>query len=87
MSKSLGNGIDPMDICKQYGADILRLWVSSSDYKVDIRISNDILKQLTESYRKSVIPPDLSWGIYMTLIQIRTVFHTARWKNWINGLF
>lgn len=52
MSKSLGNGIDPMDICKQYGADILRLWVSSSDYKVDIRISNDILKQLTESYRK-----------------------------------
>ena len=52
MSKSLGNGIDPMDICKQYGADILRLWVSSSEYKVDIRISNDILKQLTESYRK-----------------------------------
>ncbi len=52
MSKSLGNGIDPMDICKQYGADILRLWVSSSDYKVDIRISNDILKQLSESYRK-----------------------------------
>ncbi|NMA66850.1 MAG: isoleucine--tRNA ligase [Clostridiaceae bacterium] len=52
MSKSLGNGIDPMDICKQYGADILRLWVASSDYKVDIRISNDILKQLSESYRK-----------------------------------
>ena len=52
MSKSLGNGIDPMDICNQYGADILRLWVASSDYKVDIRISNDILKQLSESYRK-----------------------------------
>lgn len=52
MSKSLGNGIDPLDICKQYGADILRLWVASSDYKVDIRISNDILKQLSESYRK-----------------------------------
>ncbi len=52
MSKSLGNGIDPMDVCKQYGADILRLWVASSDYKVDIRISNDILKQLSESYRK-----------------------------------
>lgn len=52
MSKSLGNGIDPMDICKEYGADILRLWVASSDYKVDIRISNDILKQLSESYRK-----------------------------------
>jgi isoleucyl-tRNA synthetase len=52
MSKSLGNGIDPMDVCKQYGADILRLWVASSDYKVDIRISNDIIKQLSESYRK-----------------------------------
>lgn len=52
MSKSLGNGIDPMDICKEYGADILRLWVASSDYKVDIRISPDILKQLSESYRK-----------------------------------
>ena len=52
MSKSLGNGIDPMDICKQYGADILRLWVASSDYKTDIRISGDILKQLSENYRK-----------------------------------
>ena len=52
MSKSLGNGIDPMDVVNQYGADILRLWVASSDYKTDIRISNDIIKQLTESYRK-----------------------------------
>jgi len=52
MSKSLGNVIDPMDVCKQFGADILRLWVSSSDYKVDIRISNDSFKQLSESYRK-----------------------------------
>jgi len=52
MSKSLGNGIDPMDIVNQYGADILRLWVASSDYKTDIRISFDIIKQLTESYRK-----------------------------------
>jgi len=52
MSKSLGNVIDPMDVCKQYGADILRLWVSSSDYKTDIRISNEGFKQLSESYRK-----------------------------------
>lgn len=52
MSKSVGNGIDPLDICNQYGADILRLWVASSDYKVDIRVSNEILKQLSESYRK-----------------------------------
>lgn len=51
-SKSLGNGVDPADIINQYGADILRLWVASSDYHADIRISNDILKQLSESYRK-----------------------------------
>lgn len=52
MSKSLGNGIEPQDIISQYGADVLRLWVASSDYHADIRISKDILKQLSESYRK-----------------------------------
>jgi len=48
----LGNGIDPEDVIKEYGADILRLWVASSDYRTDIRISKDILKQLSEVYRK-----------------------------------
>lgn len=52
MSKSLGNGIEPEQIIKQYGADILRLWVASSDYHSDVRISQDILKQLSEAYRK-----------------------------------
>ncbi len=52
MSKSLGNGIDPMDVIKEYGADILRLWVASADYQTDIRISPRILKQLSEVYRK-----------------------------------
>ena len=52
MSKSIGNTIEPEEIVKQYGADILRLWVASSDYHADIRISKDILKQLSESYRK-----------------------------------
>ena len=52
MSKSLGNGIAPEEIINQYGADILRLWVASSDYHSDIRISQDILKQLSEGYRK-----------------------------------
>ncbi len=52
MSKSIGNTIIPDDIVKQYGADILRLWVASSDYHADIRVSPDILKQLSEIYRK-----------------------------------
>jgi len=52
MSKSLGNGILPDEIISEYGADILRLWVASSDYHADIRISKDILKQLSEGYRK-----------------------------------
>ena len=52
MHKSAGNSIAPEEIIKQYGADILRLWVAFSDYHADIRISNDILKQLSEAYRK-----------------------------------
>lgn len=52
MHKSLGNGIAPEEIIAQYGADILRLWVASSDYHSDIRISKDILKQQSDAYRK-----------------------------------
>ena len=52
MSKSLGNGIDPQEVVDKYGADVLRLWVASSDYHADIRISDNILKQLSEAYRK-----------------------------------
>ncbi len=52
MSKSLGNVIDPLKIMKQSGADILRLWVASVDYQSDVRISNDMMKQVSESYRK-----------------------------------
>ena len=52
MSKSLGNGISPQEVMQQYGADVLRLWVASSDYQSDISISRDILKQMSEAYRK-----------------------------------
>jgi isoleucyl-tRNA synthetase len=52
MSKSLGNTIDPAKVIKQYGADILRLWVASSDYQADFRVSDEILKQTAEGYRK-----------------------------------
>ncbi|MDQ6951821.1 MAG: isoleucine--tRNA ligase [Mariprofundales bacterium] len=52
MSKSRGNVIAPQKIIQQFGADILRLWVASEDYSADIRISDAILKQLTEGYRR-----------------------------------
>src|SRR5699024_8787599 len=52
MSKSLGNIMLPSKVIKQYGADILRLWVSSVDYQGDVRISDEILRQVSESYRK-----------------------------------
>jgi isoleucyl-tRNA synthetase len=61
MSKSLGNGIDPMEVIEggknqqkdpAYGADVLRLWVSSADYSSDIALSKNILKQLSDIYRK-----------------------------------
>jgi isoleucyl-tRNA synthetase len=52
MSKSLGNVIAPEEIIRQYGAEIIRLWVSAEDYRDDIRISQDILKRLSEAYRR-----------------------------------
>ena len=52
MSKSLGNVIVPADMVRLHGSDILRLWVASTDYTEDVRISDDLIKQLKESYRK-----------------------------------
>jgi isoleucyl-tRNA synthetase len=52
MSKSIGNTIAPSKVIKQYGAEILRMWVAASDYRDDIRISDNILKQLSDAYRR-----------------------------------
>jgi isoleucyl-tRNA synthetase len=52
MSKSLGNVVAPQEVCDQYGADILRLWVMSSDTSEDLRIGKEILKQQAELYRR-----------------------------------
>ena len=52
MSKSAGNVVTPQEVIKQSGAEILRLWVASQDYQEDLRISQDILKQLIDAYRK-----------------------------------
>lgn len=52
MSKSLGNGVDPMEIIDEYGADVLRLWVANSEYSNDVSVSKNIIKQTSEMYRK-----------------------------------
>lgn len=52
MSKSIGNVVAPEEVWQKYGADVLRLWVSSAEFRGDIRISDDILKQLSEAYRR-----------------------------------
>jgi len=52
MSKSIGNTIAPEKVVKQYGADILRLWVAQADYTVDLRIGDEILKGVADSYRR-----------------------------------
>jgi isoleucyl-tRNA synthetase len=52
MSKSLGNGVEPEDVIKQYGADVLRLWVASVEFTEDVTLSSTILTRLSEAYRK-----------------------------------
>lgn len=52
MSKSAGNVISPFEIIQKYGADILRLWVISEDYRYDVKLSKEILQQISDSYRK-----------------------------------
>ena len=52
MSKSLGNGIEPEEVIKKYGAEILRMWASSVEYREDVRISEEILSRLVDAYRR-----------------------------------
>ena len=52
MHKSLGNGVDPADLIRDFGADIVRLWAASADYRVDVRCSKEIFKQLSQTYLK-----------------------------------
>ena len=52
MSKSLGNAVDPLKVVREQGADVLRLWTASVDFTEDVRISDELIKQVKESYRK-----------------------------------
>ena len=52
MSKSLGNALNPIEICERWGADLLRLWVASVEYQADVKMSEHVMTQLSEAYRK-----------------------------------
>ena len=52
MSKSLGNIVLPTEICEKWGADLLRLWVASQEYQADVKMSDRVMTQLSEAYRK-----------------------------------
>jgi isoleucyl-tRNA synthetase len=52
MSKSLGNVVEPAEICEKWGADLLRLWVASQEYQADVKMSERVMTQLSEAYRK-----------------------------------
>ena len=52
MSKSQGNGVDPQDVIKEYGADVLRLWIASENYRNDVPLSAEIMKRIAEAYRR-----------------------------------
>ena len=52
MSKSLGNVVEPAEICEKWGADLLRLWVASQEYQADVKMSERVMVQLSEAYRK-----------------------------------
>lgn len=99
MSKSLGNVISPQDIVNQSGADILRLWVASSNYNEDIRISKEILERLIDGYRKirntvrfllgnlNGFNPEKDRVPYDQLLDIdRWALHRLAWTlNFVNG--
>ena len=72
MHKSLGNGIDPQEVIDQYGADVLRLWVASSDYHADIRIFSNSFQRLTE---KSEILQDISSATSTALTPMKIWYH------------
>jgi len=71
MSKSLGNAIAPQNIINSKGADILRLWVASTDYTSEMRISDEILKRNSDTTDESGIPLGFYSVILVTLIQIK----------------
>jgi isoleucyl-tRNA synthetase len=80
MSKSLGNTVAPEDVTKQYGADILRLWVAQADYTADLRIGPEILKGTADGYRLS----RKATGWPLPICQSWSAMCCTVWQSWIS---
>ena len=86
MSKSLGNVVLPTEICEKWGADLLRLWVASQDYTADVRMSDNVMTQLSEAYRKIRNTFRFALGNLADFDPARdAVPEQPRWKNSIAG--
>ena len=85
MSKSVGNVIRPQDVMHKYGADILRLWVASSDYEGDIKLSSEILERLADGYRKMrntfrfLLSNLYDFDFSADAVRVRDLSETDRW--------
>ena len=84
MSKSLGNTVAPDDVTKQYGADILRLWVAQADYTADLRIGPEILKGVADGYRRCATPCASCWA-HWRIFPSPTAWSLRRCPSWNAG--
>lgn len=86
MSKSVGNTVAPQEVIAQYGADIIRLWAASSDYKADIRISKEIRNSSLRFTARSATPFAISWATPTISIMKPIKLNLRICWSWIVGL-
>ena len=85
MSKSLGNVVLPTEICEKWGADLLRLWVASQEYHADVRMSDNVMTQLSEAYRKMRNTFRFALGNLADFDPARDACRTPKWRRSITG--
>ena len=85
MSKSLGNAIEPAEISNKWGADLLRLWVTSVEYQADVKMSERVMTQLSEAYRKIRNTFRFALGNLGDFDPSRNSLPNEQSKKWIGG--
>ena len=85
MSKSLGNVVLPSDICEKWGADLLRLWVASQEYQADVKMSERVMTQLSEAYRKIRNTFRFALGNLFDFEPVETLYRMSNLKKSTGG--